>query len=160
MKTLEIKEYRNIHNWIRSKLGKANSCSFCDGPAKRYDWALLKGKEYKRDVRHFIQLCRSCHKKYDFTEEMKVNMSELKKRDLKSGKIELPFKTKGQFSGNHPTAKAVDKFDLDGNKLESYPSMTEASNKNKVLTSSIANAISGLSKHAGGFIWKYKTQIS
>jgi len=33
--------------------------------AKRYEWALRKGREYKRDVNDFIQLCTSCHHKYD-----------------------------------------------------------------------------------------------
>jgi hypothetical protein len=31
----------------------------------RYEWALLKGKMMERKRENFIQLCMSCHRKYD-----------------------------------------------------------------------------------------------
>lgn len=69
--------YCGIHTWLRKNFGKANRCENpkCHYPrmgAKKwlekpygYEWALKKGKEYKRKRNHFIQLCTSCHRKQD-----------------------------------------------------------------------------------------------
>ena len=68
--------YSGLHVWIRKELGSANKCENpeCKYPrivnkkyttkASGYEWANKSGK-YKRDVNDFIQLCTSCHKKYD-----------------------------------------------------------------------------------------------
>lgn len=63
------KLYNEIHSFIRKNYGKATCCSFqnCNGKSKTFDWALKQGCEYKKDINCFIQLCRSCHVKYDFT---------------------------------------------------------------------------------------------
>ncbi len=72
-------EYRNIHQWIRYHFGKATKCTNvnCDGQSKRYDWALIKGKQYERDINNYLELCRKCHIRYDFTEE---RIDNIKKR--------------------------------------------------------------------------------
>jgi predicted DNA-binding protein YlxM (UPF0122 family) len=58
--------YGAVHIWLRNTYGKADSCKFCDSKdAKRYEWALIKGREYKRNIENFMQLCKSCHAKYD-----------------------------------------------------------------------------------------------
>jgi hypothetical protein len=63
--------YHAIHKWLARKYGKAYKCENkdCFKKSNDYEWALLKGKkiEYKRE--NFIQLCKSCHIKYDFTEK-------------------------------------------------------------------------------------------
>ena len=74
---MDKKEYESIHKWIRRNYGKATKCEHCPNPSKRYDWALKKGYEYKRDISYFMQLCRSCHVKYDFTEERANKISKL-----------------------------------------------------------------------------------
>lgn len=63
-------EYSAIHSWIRSRYGKANKCEAkdCKKTGKRFDWALLRGKKYAKNVKNFWQLCRPCHKKYDYPE--------------------------------------------------------------------------------------------
>lgn len=77
----ENAEYGAIHDWIKSMYGSASICENpeCVYPRKtkngilekpsRFDWALKKGRKYS-DRKHdsFIQLCRSCHKKYDYSE--------------------------------------------------------------------------------------------
>lgn len=67
-----------IHRWLNRKYGKANHCAniTCKNKSKCYDWALLKGKDYKRLRGCFMQLCRSCHIEYDMTEERKKKISE------------------------------------------------------------------------------------
>lgn len=72
-------KYINIHLWLKRKYGKANHCSFCSKPAKRFDWALKKGFKYDYDVNSFIQLCPSCHINYDMTEKRRNNCSRAQK---------------------------------------------------------------------------------
>jgi hypothetical protein len=66
--------YYAIHTWIQRTYGKAYRCENrennildfnCSKKSDNYDWALLKGKKYKRKGKNFIMLCHSCHLKYD-----------------------------------------------------------------------------------------------
>jgi len=53
--------------------------------------------------------------------------------------------------------KKIYKYDVTGFFIEEYSSVTEAASKNNMKTkSSIFNNLKGLTKTAGGFIWKYK----
>lgn len=60
--------YMAIHSWLYREFGKARRCenSGCkyENP-KMYVWALVKGKKYERKRENFMQLCQSCHMKYD-----------------------------------------------------------------------------------------------
>ena len=69
--------YTAKHIWISKHYGKANKCENmeCKYPRinannvviekpKRYEWANLS-KKYKRDKSDFIQLCASCHRRWD-----------------------------------------------------------------------------------------------
>lgn len=59
--------YNALHSWIKNNYGKAKECENkeCEYKnPKRYDWANISGK-YKRTRDDFVQLCVSCHKKYD-----------------------------------------------------------------------------------------------
>lgn len=128
-------EYFRIHNWISYHHGKATKCENekCkSGSPKRFEWALLKGNDYKRDRNNFIMLCPSCHRKYDFTEQTRQKMS--------TGRKGVPAKNKVPVVGNG---------------IE-YESLTVASLKTGVSITSIANNLSGLSKTAGGIKWVYK----
>jgi len=70
--------YETKHQWIRLHYGKANKCENpnCFYPRKgsgrrwikcpkRYEWALIHGKEHNHKRENYIQLCPSCHHKYD-----------------------------------------------------------------------------------------------
>lgn len=69
--------YWTIHQWLAKNFGKANMCEGeqCNGKSKVYDWALKKGKDYEKNRDNFINLCRSCHKKYDFI-KFRLNVRE------------------------------------------------------------------------------------
>lgn len=57
-----------IHLWLRKNFKKKMICEFCGKIGKTplsIDWAKLKNKSYKRKRENFIELCRSCHAKYD-----------------------------------------------------------------------------------------------
>ena len=62
--------YKGLHNWLINKFGKATKCeiSNCKNISKKFDWALKKNRLYVRNIKNFLQLCRSCHKRYDFNE--------------------------------------------------------------------------------------------
>ena len=81
-KRLYNDNYFNIHQWISRHYGKAYKCENIDCMhefSKRYEWALINGMQHKRDINNYIQLCASCHRKYDFTEEIRQNISNAKK---------------------------------------------------------------------------------
>ena len=94
-------EYEILHTWIRKNYGSANKCTFCnDVNAKRYEWALIHGFEYAKDINNFMQLCNSCHQKYDTTDEkrQKVSLrmkgkkvSDLTKQKISISKFKLCF---------------------------------------------------------------------
>lgn len=69
--------YSALHHWLKYHFGKASKCENkeCLGIGSTYEWALKKGclYEYKRE--NFIELCHSCHRKYDITEAIlkKIN---------------------------------------------------------------------------------------
>jgi len=70
-------KYQAIHTWLRTRYGNANKCENidCKNKSKEYQWALIKGKLYKRRRNHFIMLCRSCHRKMDITKETRKKIS-------------------------------------------------------------------------------------
>ncbi len=64
-----------IHKWLDTNYGKPRICESktCDGKTENrwFDWAKKTGMEYERNRKNFFRLCRSCHRKYDMTEEKK-----------------------------------------------------------------------------------------
>jgi len=82
--------YQNIHCWIRYHYGKASLCENKDCKClniKRYEWALKKGKTYEKNIDNFKQLCSSCHKNYDMTDEIRANV---KKASFQAKKTKCP----------------------------------------------------------------------
>ena len=117
------------HTWIVKHYGNAKKCEnkkcvyprvnsknvYIEAP-KRFEWALIKGKKYTRNVKDYIQLCPSCHRKYDYTEEYRekqrqrmlgTKMSEetkQKQSEVKKGK-RLKWLEKGVIAINIKTKK-------------------------------------------------------
>lgn len=72
-----------LHYRIYRVYGRAKKCELrvlkrgvCKCKSESYDWANISG-EYKHDIMDFIQLCRSCHERFDkkailSLEEMKL----------------------------------------------------------------------------------------
>lgn len=56
--------YAGLHKWVYRKKGKARKCEFCHKYSPRYEWA-NKSHEYRRDLEDWIELCASCHDRYD-----------------------------------------------------------------------------------------------
>lgn len=61
----EDASYSAVHYWIARRYGKAKQCINCQVEDKsRYFWANVSG-EYKRDISDWLELCASCHSKFD-----------------------------------------------------------------------------------------------
>lgn len=75
---LPVSEYNKIHKQVIKKYGNASKCesTSCNYPnPKRFEWALKKGHQYSENIEDYLQLCPSCHRKYDFTEKERENKS-------------------------------------------------------------------------------------
>lgn len=130
------KDYFRIHNWLAYHHGTANKCEneLCKYVSpKRYEWALLKGKDHSRDRNNYIQLCPSCHRKYDITFDQRNKMSIARKGRPATNKRQVVL-----------------------NNVESFESITEASLQTGVSVSSIHNNLKGLSKKTKKGTWNYK----
>lgn len=59
--------YMAIHKWLATHFPKSGICEHCGGASKKManDYALIHGREYSREREDYLELCRSCHRKYD-----------------------------------------------------------------------------------------------
>ena len=55
--------YSGLHKWVTKHLGKPKKCTYCSS-TEHVEWANIS-REYKRDLKDWIALCRSCHHIYD-----------------------------------------------------------------------------------------------
>lgn len=84
----DLAGYSSVHGWLRRNFGYPQKCEHCgkvgSRPKRKWtiEWALKRGCLYKHDRNNFMQLCNSCHKKYDFSETMRSMFSR-----IHSGKI-------------------------------------------------------------------------
>lgn len=63
---MDIADYKNIHKWLNRHHPK-ECCSKCDRTPEDgtiLDWANVSGI-HERDVKHYVVLCRRCHKQMD-----------------------------------------------------------------------------------------------
>lgn len=73
--------YTKFHDTLKRKHGKASRCENPECKStdpKRFEWALKKGHEYSGNREDYIMLCPSCHRKYDFTEEIRAKLKAKK----------------------------------------------------------------------------------
>lgn len=57
--------YTAIHIWIKKYWGKPDHCDICHcDSASRFEWC-NKDKQYRRVRQDWLQMCPSCHRKYD-----------------------------------------------------------------------------------------------
>lgn|SRR3990167_865882 len=80
-------KYNGIHQWLYRTFGKATKCENLDcrkEKAVRFEWALIRGKAYKRKRENFRQLCIFCHRKYDYKPETAKQHSKFLKTYYKT----------------------------------------------------------------------------
>lgn len=122
-------KYDALHSRIRRKYGNAPLCTLCDNRNNyRLEWALIKGREYTFNINDYIPLCASCHRKYD------GNVGKVGMR-----KTYIP---------------SLNRKPIHNSKGDKYLSVTGASDATGISRTAITNNLSGLSKTAGGLLWK------
>lgn len=90
------RKYDAVHHWIKRNYGKATKCEMLNCISEtRKEWSLKKGFEYDFDINNFWQLCASCHRKYDWTEEQTRKLSEIMKKRVFTPEIRRNM-SKGQ----------------------------------------------------------------
>jgi len=70
----DIKHYDRVHSWLRYHYKKTGKCESetCEGKSKNTQFALKIGRDYEKDRSAYIELCVSCHVKYDDTESARL----------------------------------------------------------------------------------------
>jgi len=133
-------EYIAQHMWLKYHYGKASMCenTYCPHPnPKRFEWALKKGFKHERKRENYLQLCPSCHAKYDGKNPM---------LHYKKGSAE-----KVQEAKYIP----VDQYNKKGDFIKTWKGALIVEEELGILKTSINNCLKGLSKTAGGYIWRY-----
>lgn len=84
MTPLSKSQYRNLHHWLDRNFEKPDKCEGqnCTGLSDRLDWALKKGFAYEKKRENYLVLCKSCHTRYDFSEETRKKQAENARRTL------------------------------------------------------------------------------
>ncbi len=91
--------YDRIHDWLRHTYGKATTCEFChQNDKKKYEYALKQGLEHDFKRENYLQLCTSCHRRYDWTDEKSKAISI-----RNSGPGNARWRKPGAFRGRHHT---------------------------------------------------------
>jgi hypothetical protein len=148
------REYLDIHLWLIKNYGKANHCEYCNKPAKRFEWALLKENSHEYNVKNYIQLCPSCHRKYDVTEESKIKRKEWWKNHPEVAKnFKMPASNLLR-RGEHHSAKKIISIDKNGI-TEYFPSLTSAYDKYGYKLSSLSACLRGKNKTSHGKKWEF-----
>lgn len=128
------KNYSQIHFWIRYYYGKANHCEFnMSHKSKKYEWANIDGI-YENDIKHFIQLCQSCHRKLDWTDEARAKMAIIS-------------------SKTRNAKKKIKQLSLSGEIIKIWGCGMDVQRQLGILRSNIGNVLAGKSKTAGGWRW-------
>ena len=127
----DSKNYYTIHSWLIKNFVKPEHCEHCGKFAKRIEWALIKGFSYEKKRENFIPLCRSCHARYDFTEE-----------------------TRKKHLGMTFNKQPVIQIDKNGKEIARYESIKEAAKAVGTCQQVISAYFSGRLKSVKGYLWK------
>lgn len=151
-----ISLYVSMHTYIRNNFDIKNECSFCGTKdAKRTEMALLKDKDYSFNLMDYIELCVSCHKKYDMTEGQREKISIRLKNNPVENFIKASKLKKMGRDNSH--AKTIIQYSMDDSFIKEWDSCADAVKSLGILASSLSNCIGGRSNSCGGFKWKLKT---
>ncbi len=133
---LSASEYVAAHRWIRKIVGPPIYCSNDRShEAKRFEWSNISGT-YERDISDWAQLCPSCHRKKDYTDEQKKLMS---------------IKKMGHELRNTPVVQ----LDTHNNEIARYSSQKKAALAVGVSRTGINNVLNGRAKTSGTYKWRY-----
>lgn len=63
-----------FHTWLTKHHGRPDVCEnrLCMGGSNIFEWCLKKGRKYSHNIEDYLRMCRSCHRKYDLTQEKRL----------------------------------------------------------------------------------------
>ena len=70
-----VATYGSAHAWLFRQRHLKKICAHC-GSKATLEWALKKGEIHARNIAHYLVLCDSCHKKYDYTDERRGKLKK------------------------------------------------------------------------------------
>ena len=122
----------------------------------RYTEAQIEATKHRRPANYhhsdeIKKLIGDSHRGKPLSEEHKKKLSEAHKgKKLKSEVVE---------SIRQRNMKPIDKFDLDGNYICSYPSIRDAAKEHNACEASIGACCRGKSAKSYGFVWRYSAEV-
>ncbi len=134
-------EHVRLHQKLRKFYGSASKCENEDcqiKSPKRFEWALRKGHIYSDKAEDYIQLCCSCHRKYD----MKEDFPELM-RSLNIGNISRRM-------------RPVCRTNISTGITDEYKSVWHAHVATGMSRNTIHKSIRGINSKKSNLRWKYK----
>jgi len=140
--------HSRIHSWLRNEFGRADHCEFCginkkyNPQGRKFNYALKKDCDYDFNRENYLQLCTSCHRKYDMTDEIREKIIK-----------NIPSQ-RGKIRGKHQTAKAIYSIDTNGNK-EYFDSLLSACDKYNYKIANISMCLTGKNSRAYEKYWQY-----
>lgn len=139
------KHYNKCHAYINRKHGKAYKCEHCKRiDKKRYEYALIKGRSYSKDINDYMQLCTSCHRFYDYNIEYKLNLSRARKG------LKIPSNT----GLKHVKSIPIERLDLQGNLIDRWESINQCSVNTGIKKQNILECLKGNINQIKGFKFK------
>lgn len=143
MEIADRRNYWRVHTWLIKFHSKNGVCEMqgcqVETPS-RTEFALKRGYTYEKKRENFLELCPSCHRKYDYTEELRE-----KNRLSHTGK-ENPSRWKAVVCLSKIGEKSF------------FKSITMASNALGISITSINNCLNDRSGSAGGYKWEYASK--
>lgn len=128
------KEYGKIHYWVKKTLGKAGKCSKdLSHTAKIFQWANISHK-YLYEISDWMELCPSCHSKYDATPEGRKRKSE--------ARMGIPRRQ-----------REVRQLSKDGQLIQVFKSVLDVKRTIGISNTAINNVLHGRARTAGGYRW-------
>jgi hypothetical protein len=149
---LETYWINQFKSWSFDVVNKNNGGG---GPLHRTEESRKKQTQRQLGKKHSQETCNKRSQSMKKVWESRTNVIGPNK-----GKI-LSEETKNKMSKSAPkvrpySCKVVIQYDLDGNFIKEWKSLSEAANNTTVSIGSISQAVNGTLKTSGGFIWKYK----
>ena len=69
--------YFSKHSWINRHFIKPDKCEICGVKSSNFNWC-SKNHKYTRNIKDYLYLCVSCHKKYDLKFNIKHKVGKCK----------------------------------------------------------------------------------
>lgn len=129
----------------------------------------MQGKVVVKDVEDNVLCVKTNDKRYlsgelvnvnkgrKFTEEHKLKISWKGKKHKEESKRKISSSQAGKKKTGKTRAKEIDQFDLNGNYIRSWKSLTEACSYLGLSAGNVSSVIHGHLKHTKGHVFTFKT---